>query len=279
MTAVLATAGGMHGIELPGPGRFDCLYVSPHAEVAARSCGQRIAWETGQGLSVLLVVVFGDPPAALPEGTQAVALRIPEARARHPGYASLRARVEDRVAEDEEALQRAAVALDDLARRTRAVHVYAPLGVGEDVDHRLSHEAALRVLRAGAGRNVYFYEERPQRSVPGAVRLRLAGIGAQLPPAAAVSVRRTGKLRFLLRFLLSSHVRRQGCGFADRLAGARAAARQWKAARSWRPTRALGPRLHPVEHETEPSGGQRFWLLLPRKESQGVLLEQDAVGA
>lgn len=273
-----AAPDGLQSVELPAPGRFDCLYVSPHADVAERSCAQRIAWETGRGLTVLVVVVFGEPPASFPAGTRGVALRIPEAQARHAGYAILRARIEDRVAEDEEALQRAAAALDDLTRRTRALHIYAPLGVGEDIDHRLSHEAALRAFGAAAGRNVFFYEERPQRSVPGAVRLRLAGIGARLPPAAVVLVRRAGKLRFFLRFLLSSHVRRQGRGFADRLGAARAAARQWKAAHSWRPTRALGPHLHPVEQEIAPSGIQRFWLLLPGRESRGALLEPDVVG-
>lgn len=263
----------MHTIELPATGSFDCLYVSPQAGVAARSCGPRIDWETGRGRKVLLVDVFGDRPASLPHGALGISLGIPEAPRRHAGYASLRARVEDRVAEDDDALHRAAVLLDEVARRTGAVHIYAPLGVGGDIDHRLSHEAVLGVFRAVAGRNVFFYEERPQGSVPGAVRLRLASIGAQLPPAAANSVDRAGKLRFLVRFLLASHVHRQGRGFADRLAGARAVARQWKGARSWRPLRALGPHLQPVEQDVAPSGDQRFWLLLPGKASPVVVLE------
>jgi hypothetical protein len=262
----------MDTLELPAPGRFDCLYVSPRADVAVRSCAQRIGWETGHGLKVLLVELFGEPSADLPEGTQGLGLGIPVAARRHGGYASLRARVADRVPEDEEALQRAAILLDEVGRRTRAVHIYAPLGVGDDIDHRLSHEAALGAFRASAGRNVFFYEERPQRAVPGAVRLRLASIGARLPPASAHSVRRAGKLRFLVRFLLSSHVRRQARGMSDRVAGARAAARQWKAARAWRPTRAMGPHLQPFEQEVAPSGSQRFWLLLPGREARGVAL-------
>jgi LmbE family N-acetylglucosaminyl deacetylase len=268
----------MNILELPAPGSFDCLYVSPQADVAARSCGQRIDWETSRGLRVLVVDVFGEPAASVPDGAPRIPLGIPAAPMRHAGYASLRARVEDRVPEDERALDRAAVLLDEVARRTRAVHIYAPLGVGGDIDHRLAHDAALRAFRAAAGRNVFFYEERPQRAVPGAVRLRLASIGAQLPPQAANAVRRTGKVRFLVRFLLSSHVRRQGRGLSDRVAGARAAARQWKAARAWRPLRALGPRLQPVEQEVAPSGVQRFWLLVPGKPSPGVVLEPEAVG-
>ena len=260
------------------PGGFDCLYVSPLADVAARSCGQRIAWETGHGLKILLVDVFGEPGPSPPEATRSVALGIPAAPLRYSGYTSLRARVEDRVAEDEPALDRTAVLLDEVARRTRAVHIYAPLGVGADIDHRLAHEAALRAFRAAARRNVFFYEERPQRAVPGAVRLRLASIGAQLPPAAANAVRRAGKMRFLVRFLLSSQVRRQGKGLSDRMAGARAAARQWKAARAWRPLRALGPRFQPVDQEVAPSGVQRFWLLVPGKPSPGVVVEPEAVG-
>ena len=260
----------MPSLVLPPPGTYDCLYVSPHPEVAARSCAARIAWEAERGHRILIAVVFGDAPGTLPAGSQGIACGLPDAPARHGAYASLRARLEDRQPEDEETLERAAALFDDLGRKSGARHVYAPLGVGESIDHRLSHEAALRVFHAGAGRNVFLYEEQPQASVPGAVRVRLASVGAQLPPGAAASAARAGLLRFLFRLQLAPQMRREARGIAERFACARTAARQWNAARGWRPLRAFGPRLQPVDEAVAPQGTQRFWLLLPEREPAGV---------
>jgi hypothetical protein len=132
----------------------------------------------------------------------------------------------------------------------------------------LGHEAALRVFQAGAGRNTFFYEEQPQASLPGAVRLRLASVGAQLPPGASGSVKKAGWLRFAAGAMLAS--RPEGRGLANRLACARAALRQRKAARGWRPLRAFGPRLQPLDQEVAPEGTRRFWLLLPEREPSGA---------
>jgi hypothetical protein len=137
--------------------------------------------------------------------------------------------------------------LRDLLARTRAREVYVPLGLGGDEVRPLVHEAALQVMSSGGGRNVFLYEERPECLVPGAVRSRLAAVGAWLPPGASHSAAPA-----LFSALLHAHVpaaaRGSRIGWNTRLASARAAARASWVSRAWNPQRALGPRLQPVIH-------------------------------
>src|SRR5258708_35086179 len=97
---------------------------------------------------------------------------------------------------------RAVKLLADIGPRIRPRHLYAPLGVGGHVDHRLTYEAALRAFAGEPGRNLFFYEERPEAFVPGAARIRLGLLGARLPPGAAHAAHRAG----LARYLTSLHV-------------------------------------------------------------------------
>jgi hypothetical protein len=264
-------------LDLPDPGGFECLYVSPRAEVAVRSCAQRMAWERQQGLRVLVVVLFGDDVGRLPDGVEGLACALPEAASRHRDYASLRMQIEGRRPEDEDVLARATALLDTLGRRSGARDVYAPLGVGQQVDDCLSHEAALRAFGAGSGRNLLLYEDAPQASVPGAVRVRLATIGAQLPPGAAAP-KRAGVLRYVGGFLWKLRERSGADALVERIALSRIFARQWRAARAWRPQRAFGPRLQPVEHAVVPTGGARFWLVLPERPGQAVAVSPVVAG-
>jgi hypothetical protein len=251
-------------LELPAPGAFESLYVSPHPGVAVRSCAGRMAWERENGLGALVVVLFGETVGALPEGAAGVACGLPDAARRHGGEAAPRSPAESRTPEDQDAVDRAASLLDSIARRSGARDVYAPLGVGQQLDHCLSHEAALRAFGAGSGRNLLLYEETPQAAVPGAVRVRLASIGAQLPPGAD-SPRRAGILRFVGSLLWTLGRPGGPRSFGERLALSGSAARQWRAARTWRPQRAFGPRVQPVEHPVVPAGRARFWLVLPQR--------------
>jgi hypothetical protein len=251
-------------LELPAPGAFESLYVSPRAGVAVRSCAGRLAWEREHGLRALVVVLFGDAVGDLPEGARGLACGLPEAGRRHGDAAVPRAPIDGRTPEDQDAVERAAALLDTLARRCGARDVYAPLGVGHQLEHCLSHEAALRAFGAGSGRNLLLYEESPQAAVPGAVRVRLASIGAQLPPGAA-SPRRAGILRFVGSLLWTLGRPGGPRSFGERLALSGTAARQWRAARTWRPQRAFGPRVQPVEHPVVPAGSARFWLVLPER--------------
>jgi hypothetical protein len=116
------------------------------------------------------------------------------------------------------------------------------------VDHRICHEAARRAIETSADRNVFFYEERPFGLTPGAVKVRLAQIGARLPPAGARVSDGEGLARFLVGFATDPYVRRHFQGWWDGIQCSRLAARQWYEARQWRPLKAFGPRLQPALH-------------------------------
>jgi LmbE family N-acetylglucosaminyl deacetylase len=297
----------------------DSVYVSPHADDALLSCAARLLSEARRGQSVLLISVFappgradeapafGDALAGLP--IRHLPLGIPEARRRNSFYDSYRSLVYGRHPEDETWLQEAAEKLDEVGHRSRARQVYVPLGVGGHIDHRLCHEAALRSLRSGDGRNVFLYEERPEALVPGAVRMRLGELGARLPPAASQAAEPAGLARFLMRFHVPPAFRGDLRSWADVLWAAPPAARQWRKSRAWRPQKGFGPRLQPVVHAAlgedvsavraliAAQGGrprrsvrrvekmaaayarmlgceayaERYWLLLPPRESDGEL--------
>jgi len=234
----------------------DCLYISPHEHDVALSCAARIVSDRQRRLRVLAVTVFEEQgPAGRSDETQRVWERLgvehvrlgcPGAVFRNANHASFSSRVSGRFAEDDVWLAKLVALLDDLARRVKPQHVYFPLGVDGDIDHRLCHEAALSVFSGGEGRNVFLYEERPQALAPGAVRLRLAWLGAHLSTASAILAERSGLAPFLFRICAWP---RLGCDRSgERLSYARHVLSQWREARAWRPEKALGPRLQPLLH-------------------------------
>lgn len=236
--------------------RYDSLYVSPHADDAALSSAGGIVEERSRGLRVLVLTLFETP--ATPErqtgrptarlGVDQIAAALPAAADRSPEHLFFRSVLGSWLPEDEEALREAARVVAEVLRRTRPRHVYVPLAVWPHVDHRVAHLAARRVLEPGADRDVFFYEERPYSLVPSAVRIRLAEIGARLPPAAVVTADDAGLARFVLRFSLDPFVRRHFRGFRDRARSTALASRGWRRSRDWRPLRAFGPRLQPAIH-------------------------------
>jgi hypothetical protein len=212
-----------------------------------------------------------------------------------------------RHADDGAMLGQVETLLAELVRRTQPRHIYVPLGVWGHVDHRLAFDAARAVLEPGSGRDVFFYEERPFSLLAGSVRIRLAQLGARLPPAAAVFGDHGSLLRFVVGFRIDPFVRRHFSGFWDGIACSRAAAQTWRASRGWNPVKALGPRFQPALHPSDPEAlrvldetigafphgspfgskgrfwaqldkharrlGQqapleRYWLLLPSREAQ-----------
>jgi len=291
----------------------DSLYVSPHADDVFLSCPARLLQEQARGASILLVTLFDDagraPEAAVPgrasflsrPGVQHLAVGLPAAPARDPAYATFRGLTQGRQAVDEDCLGRAVELLADIGHRTRAREVYAPLGVGQHIDHRLAHEASRGAFPPrGGGRNVFLYEERPEAFVPGAVRVRLSQVGARLPPGAVEAADRAGLARLLVRFHVAPAFRGDLKGWGDRIRSAGLAARQWRESRAWHPLKGFGPRLQPiVDAAAEPPaeigeligprsavveklgraystavGGagyaERYWLLLPAREADGL---------
>lgn len=237
--------------------RYDCLFISPHADDIAFSSPARLFWEVQRGQRVLVLALFETPEAssagaAAAErlGADFAAAGLAPARHRSSG-ASFGTLAFERRADDEEWLVRAARLLAEVGPRVRARQVYAPLGVGGHIDHRLTHEAALRAFMSGDGRNVYLYEERPEALVPGAVRVRLGLLGARLPPAAAEAPDRAGLTRYLLNVHVAPSLRGDLRGITDRLRSSGGAAREWRMARVWNPQKAFGPRLQPVVHAAD----------------------------
>jgi LmbE family N-acetylglucosaminyl deacetylase len=294
----------------------DSVYVGPHAHDLAVSCAGRLQHESRSGLKLLVVTLFGPgldgpfSPAQRAEEAAARALvrlgvthfsaELPEARRRSGLYSTYQGLLEARDVGDDAWAGQAAEVLTEIGHRTKAKQVYAPLAVGGHIDHQLAHEAA-RAAFPGEGRNVFLYEDRPEALVGGAVRIRLAQMGARLPPAADVA-ERAGALSYLMRFHVGPAFRGDLTGWEERFKGARTAARHWRAGRAWNPQRAWGPRLQPVLYATAPAdapgvaelsatledgglgplahryatrlgGGdhaERYWLLLPARETDGL---------
>jgi LmbE family N-acetylglucosaminyl deacetylase len=237
---------------LADTGRYDCIYVSPHAHDVPVSCAARILWEAGKGLRILVVTTCDSgaaprTPVGLPVDHLRLGLR--DATRRDPSHASFRSIAYDRRPLDDAAIAELAPLLEEIARRSRARHLYLPLAVGGHIDHRLVHEAALRVLHAVAGRDIFFYEERPDAFVPGAVHIRLGQLGVRLPPAALQAARGSGLAPFLFGFHTAPHVRAHLGGLVERFRCTGLATREWWQARAWNPQKAFGPRLQPVLHE------------------------------
>jgi hypothetical protein len=289
--------------------RYDSLYVAPDTTSALLSCSARIAAETGKGMRVLVASLFGSrvdegvrPSAASLGriGVDAFEAALPAAAERSASHASCVSRVFGRSAEDDACLERAARILDDVGRKTRARHVCVPLGVGGHIDHRLAHEAGVRVFEPQAERDVLLYEERPAAFVPGAVRIRLAQLGARLPPAAHVAAP-SGLLRFLFRMHTAPDLGRALHGVSERFRFTSLALAEWRAARGWDPRRSLGLRVQPIVLDEEAGGAvsellredrrfdgydrraalygkalrarasaERYWLLLPSLDVGGL---------
>ena len=263
-------------VPLADLGRYDALYVSPHADDAALSCAGRLLGERARGQRVLVLLLFESEtgPAVtelLARGADVALAGLAPAARRRAG-APFRSIGFERAPEDAEAFEAVARLFADVAPRVKARQVYVPLGVGGHIDHRLAHEAALQVLVDEPGRNLFLYEERPEAFAPGAVRVRLGLVAARLPPGANDAAERAGLARYLLRVNAAPAGRGDLRGWADRFGSFGAAAGEWRSARAWNPQKAFGPRLQPVVHPAEAgvaSQAEELWAsIVPTRGSR-----------
>ena len=256
----------MSGLDPARLERYDSLFVAPHGDDVALACPARVFGEAESGRRALVLALFE------PVGSDANAARaVRELRADYAAAGLVP--VSQRAAEG--AASRQDAALDEAARfltaigpRVQPLHVYAPLGLGGSTEHRLAYEASLRAFAGEAGRNLFLYEERPEAFVPGAVRTRLALLGARLPPGAAKAAERANALRHLWRIGEPERLRGESAGIGARFAARAEAWRRHRLAAPWNPLRALGPRLHPVVAVADEAACARaqaaVQLLLPK---------------
>jgi hypothetical protein len=236
--------------------RYDSLYLSPRSGDAFLSCAARLCADASKGRTALVLTLFEGPSfvgAALPlpslAGVDHVSLGLTSAGRRHPKRPVLSSLRFDAFLEDDSLRERVLRLLVDLRPRVAPRHVFAPLGVGGHIDHRIAHDAAILAFGGReAGRDVFLYEERPEALGRGEVRLRLGLLGARLPAGAVRSAERSSFLAHLARHHRGAHLRGEGGGLLDQIKALRPSAAQWRAAAAWNPQRAFGPRLQPVVH-------------------------------
>ncbi len=177
---------------------YDAIYLSAHYDDAALSCGGLIHQQTEKGLSVLVVTLFGASPttgtplsylaqrlhASMSDSSDITTIRQKEDRVAmnvlgadwhwmdflsciyrgSPQDDSWHySRLEDMYHElhpNDVGLENTiAEALLEIVKGTEQPKLYAPLGVGNHVDHQLTHRAGKLLQQQGY--SVAFYEDYP----------------------------------------------------------------------------------------------------------------------
>jgi LmbE family N-acetylglucosaminyl deacetylase len=194
------------------------IYLQPHFDDAALACGGTIALQVLVGQRVLVVTIFGGaPPAGAPlspfarqllqrDGLGATAeeavrrrreedaaavgalgadllwLDLPEAlyRGSPAYYATNEALFGDVNPADVALDQQIADLLDRIHKQSPLAAIYAPMGIGNHVDHQLVCSAADRLAQQRV--NVKFFEDFPYVTVPGALAARQRQLGIPMEP-------------------------------------------------------------------------------------------------
>lgn len=161
-------------------------FLSPHLDDAVFSCAGMIQRCVAAKSRVLITTVFSsssshpeerqaeDQSAAHRLGVEVKHLGHLDAPDRTPGYHSFRDLIFGWHPEDEFTVNAVVESLQHWFSQEPITHLFAPLGVGTHVDHRLVHRA---VKRAALPCAVTFYEDRPYSYAQGATELRLRELG------------------------------------------------------------------------------------------------------
>jgi LmbE family N-acetylglucosaminyl deacetylase len=186
---------------------YDHVYLSPHLDDAVLSCGGAIARHSANHQRVLVVTICTAAPP--PEGPfssfaeeqhrhwQLAPAEVVQARLHEDSLAmehlvadSMWVGMSDAIyrlpnayyndetlfgepAPDDPLLPMLRTFLRALRDRVPRATLYAPLGVGNHVDHQLTYAAA----RAGAGKAIAFYEDFPYVAASGALEQRMQALG------------------------------------------------------------------------------------------------------
>lgn len=197
------------------------IFLSPHFDDVVYSCGGTLAVQVSNGLTPLVITVFGGiPPAGLEVSPFAFQIHLEMGTANQdaatimanrrkedanaleylhanylwldyldaiyrgspPYYTSQQELIGGEVYSGDSAIdQELARTLVSLHERLPDAVWYAPLGVGRHVDHQIVTSAADRLVQHGA--NVKFYEDFPYVLQAGALEARLQELGGTLEPA------------------------------------------------------------------------------------------------
>ena len=186
---------------------YDHVYLSPHIDDAALSCGGAIARHSAEGAHVLVVTICtASPPAEGPFSSfaekthrdwglapgEVVSARLNEddLAMERLGADTYRAGMLDAIyrlpevytnndalygtpASDDPLLPTIRQLIAALHGRVPRATFYAPLGVGDHVDHQIIYTAACE----SAGPVIAFYEDFPYAARPGVLDQRLAALG------------------------------------------------------------------------------------------------------
>jgi LmbE family N-acetylglucosaminyl deacetylase len=184
------------------------MFVQPHFDDVALSCGGVVARDAAEGRHPLVVSVFAEGPAAseltpfarklharwavgptpwrvrADEDERAMTalgaarLQLQHHEALYRGYAtwpSIIDRVHD---QDGELIAELARELEELWRASAGARLYLPLAIGNHVDHQVCYLAGARLAAAGA--QVSFYEDFPYATSNSQRNSRLARLGTAL---------------------------------------------------------------------------------------------------
>ena len=193
--------------------QVDALFISPHFDDVALSCGGTVALEARRGRALVVTVFAGQPTAPLNpfaefqhhrwgglgdavsarrrEDVAAMAvlgasyrwMDFADAIYRGDLYLSDADLFGDVKPQDEAIEQSITDALRLLVASATPRRIYLPLAVGHHVDHELCFGLAAKI--EGDERSVLFYEDFPYAAGPGAVQRRLDQV---IPPMTPVAV-------------------------------------------------------------------------------------------
>jgi LmbE family N-acetylglucosaminyl deacetylase len=239
------------------------LFLSPHLDDAILSCAGRIQRHVARGERVVLLTAFShaDPDDAADwaarrrEDERAAArlaaevrwLGLPDAPFRDPQYVDFAAITGPHAPGDAAWRERLSERLRAELHALQPATLYAPLGVGDHVDHRLVHEAA-----AALDPPPTHYEDHPYALVPHAVRRRLDALGLftdddpTSPPSATAYLQALAQAPYIQHYLPPGPVR-------DRCF---ARLRTWPAPPRRHPVRA---ELEPLDHAAAALAEQAIW--------------------
>jgi LmbE family N-acetylglucosaminyl deacetylase len=191
---------------------YDHVYLSPHLDDGAISCGGAIVQQRRAGEQVLVVALCTATPAADTafselaqefhriwqlSPAEAIAMRLREERTaierldadsywagmfdaiyRYPQAYHSRETLFGTPHPDDPLLPALRQFIAALRARVPSATIYAPLGIGSHVDHLITYRAALDC----AGDKLTFYEDFPYAAKPGALDQRLAALDGDYNP-------------------------------------------------------------------------------------------------